>query len=273
MYTKPIIYKIFSIVLFVCSCISCAGTIITTLQSNEITKLLKPLVIFSGSWIIFFGIVLSLLNLFFSFVSCSSLFTFAKMIEHEQSNSLQPFVRPAFSLPGSAYRMFGSVIFVINLIANIIALIAVTIAYSVSKSAFIALPILPIVAMCVSMIFIYIEYLCRYYSFGTLLEIKSTKAVSNIQLDKLKEIKTGLLRGYCIFLFGVSAVVLIAGIILCFIVGASFAELNQPLIGFYLICGIIFIIATVLANIVIMGCFYDNLAKMAENKLIKYKLI
>lgn len=264
MYTKPIIYKAYSIIVMVFSVIGFISSLIQAFTMNNTffssIPYLKDIIIVVSV----FSVVLSLFSLFFVYVEFSSMYTFGEMIEHEQSNSVYPFKKKSFVSSPKFYRGYGTAIFFIILVIQMITCIVMIISASIETKSLVTIPLIPIVGSVVSTLFIYITYYAKFKAFGDLLEIVSSKDVTEQMKCNLKENKSGILRGYCGFLFVVAILfailMVICGFVLMDLLGIG------ALVAFVLLAVICFI------SLSITGCYFDNLAKMVEHHMIKFKL-
>lgn len=273
MYTRPIIYKLYSIIVIVFAALGFIGSIISGFSfTSTLSKYMPFLSGLSGAVMALFVIV-SLISLFFSYIEFSSMFTFAEMIEYENSNSMYPFEKKAFVLPAKFYKGYGSVIFYITLFFQAIVIIATIISASIEKQAFICLPVIPIIISLLSLVLTYIVYYAKYKAFGDLLTVVSKKEIDQTTKESLKENKPNLLRGYCTFLFVIAILSSIAVIVLIFFM---FNPLSSTLgtgiaiaiSAIYLVLGILLFL-----SFSITGCYFDNLAKMLEHHMIRFKMI
>lgn len=121
--------------------------------------------------------------------------------------------------------------------------------------------------------FVYVTYYAKYKAFGDLLEIISVKEPDEIMKNSLKENKPNLLRGYCVFLF-ILAILSAVGIAVLLFLTVS------PVAAIFGIAGaVVYTVAIIISGFItflclaIMGCFFDNLAKMPEHYMIKYHLM
>lgn len=271
MYTKATIYKVYSIIVFVFTILSFIGSIITLLipihtPSNSITD---GIIIITK-----IGLLLSsLISLFFGYMDFSSMFSFADMINYEKSNSITPYNKRSFVMPAKAYRTFGTTIFYIVFFISCIGIIISVISYSITKGAFLAIPIIPVVCVALSVLLIYVTYFNRYYSFSVLLNITTTKEPTNTMLNDLKECKPNILRAYCVFLYALSIIFSLAVIILMFycwgiLSTAIGVEATILIYAIFIVNAVAIVLSTS-----VMGCYFDNLAKMTEHYMIKYKLM
>ena len=117
MYTRPIIYKVYSVIIFAFSIFSFLGSIATLFIPFDTLPDLGSLasVINTAAVIIKIGLLISaLLTLFFAYTEFSSMFCFADMIDYEKSGAVFPFEKKNFVMSANVYRKFGTVIFYIN---------------------------------------------------------------------------------------------------------------------------------------------------------------
>lgn len=273
MYLNPKIYKVYSVIVLV---ISILGTIVSLCSiislSNNILSFIPGI---SGYWavIVVLCILLSLLSLFFAYVEFSSMFTFGDMITYVQNNRTYPMRKKAFVASPSFYRSFGTAIFIIYFVLGIISLLIMTISDSVRTHYFIALPILPMIPMIISILLTYVNYYAKYKAFGDLLEISITGEATSAQKEKLAENKPRVLRAYCTILFVLSILFLIAVAVMLFFIFKPIEALFGTGLSIAFTIGIIITALATFVEIAITGCYFDNLGKMVEHYLIKYKLI
>lgn len=282
MYTKPAYYKIYSMMTFIISIASVVVSIVMSLFfSSQLDSLLNLLPLGNDGFLVktlffvvdYLLIIISAISVFFCYMDFSSMFQFADMIHHEQSGSINPLVKRKFVMPAKAYRNFGTVIFTIDLIAVFIVAIALIITTSVKKQAFIALPVIPLAIMFLYLLLQYIMYFVRFKAFGDLLEIATTKDVTQQMKENLKANKTGILRSYCGFLAVITALMIIGEIVLMIIMFDNMVDSFGLSLTLFSIFGYIALTALQVICFAITGCYYDNLAKMVEHNLIKFKLI
>ena len=135
MYTKPIFYKVYSIIIMVFSIIGFISSLIQSFAMNNnffsSIPYLKDIIMTVSA----FSVVLSLLSLFFVYVEFSSMYTFGEMIEHEQSNSVYPFEKKGFVLSPKFYRGYGTAIFFIIFVLQMIACIVMIISASIETKS------------------------------------------------------------------------------------------------------------------------------------------
>lgn len=263
MYTKPIIFKIYSILTLI-SGISCCGVmLIDIFRGCAYLKAATGNALGTGIGILLESIG-AVLCLFFAYLEFTSMMTFADMIRHEESGSGEPFCRKAFVPSPAFFKKFGTAMFYLSLVISFLAVIVLIIVFSWgSPFAVVVVPLLPILLMLIGVVLVYVSYYCRYKSFGDLLEVKTGREPDQNTLNSLAESKPNSLRAYCIFMFAVA----IINLVLC-VIGMFFVKGNVLLIVTLLVSGIVdFILYGIL------GCFYDNLAKMLEHYLIKYELL
>lgn len=275
MYTRPIIYKVYSVIIFAFSIFSFLGSIATLFIPFDTLPDLGSLasVINTAAVIIKIGLLIStLLTLFFAYTEFSSMFCFADMINYEKSGAVFPFEKKNFVMSVNVYRKFGTVIFYINMVIALISTIVCIISYSIVKQAFIALPVIPLLGITFSTVLVYIQYFCKYNAFSDLLDVVSVKNPTNQMLDRLKTNKPNTLRGFCVFLYVIAIIFSVAVIISLFLLGGQIFSLNIYA-GIFLSVFIIVCSALIVLSLSVTGCYYDNLAKMLEHYMIKYKMI
>ena len=275
MYTRPIIYKVYSVIIFAFSIFSFLGSIATLFIPFDTLTDLGSLasVINTAAVIIKIGLLISaLLTLFFAYTEFSSMFCFADMIDYEKSGAVFPFEKKNFVMSANVYRKFGTVIFYINMVIALISTIVCIISYSIVKQAFIALPVIPLLGITFITVLVYIQYFCKYNAFSDLLDVVSVKNPTNQMLDRLKTNKPNTLRGFCVFLYVIAIIFSVAVIISLFLLGGQIFSLNIYA-GIFLSVFIIVCSALIVLSLSVTGCYYDNLAKMLEHYMIKYKMI
>ena len=186
------------------------------------------------------------------------MYTFARMIEHEMSGAPYPFAPTGITLPAKFYKSFGLVMFIISIILEAVSLILILVFGIAAKLSIFYILILPLIIVLISTIISYITYYCRYRTFGNLLEVKSSNNLNSDVVQPLKKDNPNLLRGYCIFLFVVAIIMFIASIISLFFIGAY---------------GILLIIAVIVRFFMlgVIGCYFDDLALMEEEYLLRFK--
>lgn len=275
MYTRPIIYKVYSVIIFAFSIFSFLGSIATLFIPFDTLPDLGSLasVINTAAVIIKIGLLIStLLTLFFAYTEFSSMFCFADMIDYEKSGAVFPFEKKNFVMSANVYRKFGTIIFYINMVIALISTIVCIISYSIVKQAFIALPVIPLLGITFSTVLVYIQYFCKYNAFSDLLDVVSVKNPTNQMLDRLKTNKPNTLRGFCVFLYVIAIIFSVAVIISLFLLGGQIFSLNIYA-GIFLSVFIIVCSPLIVLSLSVTGCYYDNLAKMLEHYMIKYKMI
>ena len=273
MYTRPIIFKIYSVIVIAIAILGFISSITQLfIPVNPILSLIPNLDnLLTAIKIV--SVIASMITLFFSYMEFSSMYTFADMIEYEKSNSLYPFQKKSFVLPAKFYRGFGTVIFYISLFVQIIFIISIVIVSSIQKNAFISLPLIPIAISFVLVLFTYIIYYAKFKTFGDLLQTVSNKNITEKLKESLKENKPNLLRGYCTFLFVIAILFAIAILVAIFVMFSPVAAIIGTS-GAVIVSIIYLIFGTVLfLSLSVIGCYFDNLAKMLEHYMIKYKLI
>lgn len=284
MYTNPKLFKTSSIILLVIDCLSALLCISVAMSfpsalNNTGLNLIYPEAI--GIITIIASILLyafAAVNLFFAYMRFTSMFTFGNLISRELRGDSSPFkTKGFFGMSASGYQKFGYIVFLIELIAAFISALILVISASVNTKSFITIPLIPIAVMGLHLFLTYITYYIKYRTFGDLLSVakNNSKMLTTPQLESLKNTKTSILRGYCIFMF-VMCIVNVIATITMMILGLYF----MPSLGFsgaaisvLYVIGLIFICCVSTLSYIAEGCMFDNLSRMAERLMIKYNLI
>lgn len=272
MYTKPIYYKIYSVVTLILSVIVFISDLVSIFAFYGFFHRLIPNnpILIS---VMVLSVIVSLIAMFFSYINFSSVFGFAKMIEYENSNPTAPMKKLPYLFPAKVYHRFGSVITGIVAAIGAVGIIALVIITSIATKTFISLPVIPIVIISLLIFLTYLNYFLRYKAFADLYDVVTIQEANEILKVRLKENRTNFMRGYCVFLYIVSILTgigALAAIILAFSALASIVGVISALLISLL--EIVFI-AIVIICMAITGCYYDNLAKMLEHYMIKYNII
>lgn len=273
MYVNSKVYKIYSVVVLILTVIVMLFSLINGFSSSSIIESVFPGI--SGFMtIIKIVLVLSaLLSVFFCYVEFSSMYAFGDMIEYVQGNSPYPMVKKAFVASPSFYRGFGSVVFIIVFLAELICSLIMIIAASVSTHYFISLPVLPLIGIIISLILAYITYYVKYKAIGDLLEVSISNETGSALKESLSENKPRVLRAFCTILFVVSIISVIAVVIALIFAFQPIAALFGTAFAIGFVIGSVIIEIILLISLAVTGCYFDNLGKMLEHYLIKYKLI
>ena len=128
MYSRPIIYKIYSIFVFALSAIYFLANIVSTIYYVPENIDIDPSAL-TGLKV--FSIFVAVVVLFFAYVNFTSMFTFAQMIQYENSNQTGPFKKLRFVFPAKFYSKFGTIITLITFILSFVYVIALIILDSV----------------------------------------------------------------------------------------------------------------------------------------------
>ena len=276
MYSRPGIYKAYSIIVFILAICSFVTSLIIATGAAMLQQFIPSAETADGVTLYtVVSIICAILSLFFAYVEFTSMFTFAQMIQHEQSGSKEPFRRMKIVLPPKFYKVFGSILFFVPLIISLVAMVVAVIVYSSSLGAFLAIPVIPIIITIIGLILLYVTYYCRYRTFGDLLEIKSTEKdkVNPNTVNSLAENKPNALRAYCSFLYILGVLILIGAIISLFFIAGPVASAAGGWAAFGACVGVLIYAAVIFMIFAVVGCYYDNLAKMLEHYMIEYKLL
>ena len=280
MYTRPIFFKIYSIFTLVTAVLSFLSSMTSLFAVDMIIEELSKTSSIPSDMqsVVSIAVKVScipsaIVALFFSYISFSSMFAFARMIQHEESKNTAPFRKPWFVLPAKFYSKFGTVITYIFFAVSAVDILIMIITYSVTHSAFLAVPVLPIIPILLVNVLVYITYYARYKAFGDLLNLLSKSEPDPLVLNDIKENKPSVLRGFCGFLYIMVFVILAVLVILAIV----FAGTISAVIGagatavIYVIAFLLYVVCFI--ELAITGCYFDNLAKMLEHYMIKYKLL
>lgn len=212
MYTKPIVYKVFSYFLAVaavlgagalCYCFfASASSIFSSFEFLDIVHVLALIVGLAA--IVWFGLL-----------GFTMMYTFADMVDHELKDDGTIF-KPKFAFPAKVYSTSGSIVFYAVLMIDIIALIYLIISQSIDKGAFLVIPVVDLLVVAVVTFFIHVLFNARYGSFAAVLEIKGTDDPRIPQMNKLKENNPNTLRSFCGILFVICAITLVVMIVSIF---------------------------------------------------------
>lgn len=270
MYSRPIIYKIYSIFVFALSAIYFLANIVSTIYYVPENTDIDPSAL-TGLKV--FSIFVAVVVLFFAYVNFTSMFTFAQMIQYENSNQTGPFKKLRFVFPAKFYSKFGTIITLITFILSFVYVIALIILDSVIHETFMSIPIFAIIILVVCNVLVYINIYARYKAFGDLLNLLEKSDPDPMAINNIKENKPGLLRAYCNFLYGFSIVCLV--IILVYMLFNIMGLAMQIGIGSTLLIYLYLLMlwAVFFINMAVTGCFFDNHAKMLEHYMIKYNLL
>lgn len=269
MYTKPIVYKVYSFIIALYAVAGAGGLIISFI--NKASAIFSPFEFTSVVHLIAF-IVCLCATCWFGILEFTSMYTFADMVAHELKDDGTVFKRK-LAFPGKVYRLSGSLVFYVVLMVDIVAMIVLTITYSSEHDAFLAIPVVPLLIFAVVTFFVHVVFNARYGAFGAVLDIKEDSDPKIPEQNRLKESNPNILRAFCgiLFIFAILSFVAVIVILIGFLedfMKATEIESKALAIILLIVGGLIDIF-----EMAIMGCFFDNLAKMQEHYLIKYKLI
>lgn len=274
MYTKSNVYKVFSSIVFATHILSALGIIVFVITSSSQRTLMGFIDTLLGidgytSIIAVVAVLTAIVSLFFSYMEFSSMFSFAKMIDYVQSDDNKPMRRLPFTLPYKFYGTFGSVIFFTTFVISFIISVILLISYSIQKNAFLALPVLPVLGIVLCNVYVFLHYFVRYQAISDMMRVNSGDD-SALLKQSIKDIKSGYLRGYCIFYALVCVFTVIVGIVGGFMTFGRISDVFGN--GIAVVYAIIQIISIVISIIYmsIFGCYVDNIAKMVESYQIKF---
>lgn len=268
MYTKPIIYKIYSFVLAAASVIAIGSAIYSFILLAP--EIFNPFGFMSIVYTLAYIVGLAF-TVWFAYLEFTMMFTFADMVKHELKEDGTLFKR-RLAPSGKKYRLSGSIVFYAVLMIMIVTVIILVISSSIELGAFISVPVIPLLIVALIVFLVHVIFNCRYNTFGAVLDIKETDDPKIPEQNRLKETNPNTLRAFCVILFVLCAAVLVGTVYVCIAESSTLAcALGIPTwlaVVIYICSGLISIV-----EMAIMGCFFDNLARMQEHYMIKYKLI
>lgn len=274
MYARTMVYKIYSVFMLVASFLGGLSAIIFTVPLIQNIPVLAPLrehvVLIEVS-----VIITALLSVFFAYIEFSSMYGFTDMIAHENSNSINPMIKRGCVLPSKFYSVYGMVIFAIVTVFAVVSCLAIIITTSLAKRTFLCVPIIPLAIIIAVNVLFFVHYFVRYKAVSVLLDVTTSKEMTEPLRQKLAEIDTKWLRGYCGFLAGFCVVAFAAFVVsLFFIIEPlySFFAVKTEIATGLLISYIVYVIVALICT-GIFGCYVDNIAKMVEHHQIKHKII
>ena len=268
MYTKPIVYKVYSFIIAI-SCVLAIGGTIVSFFSNA-SAIFSPFEFKSVIHILAFIVSLAI-YVWFGLTEFTMMYTFSDMVAHELKDDGTLF-KKKLGFSGKVYRLTGSLVFYAVLMVSIITFIVLTLSQTFESGIIIVLPLIPLALIAVVVFFVHIVFNTRYNAFGAVLDIKQTDDPKIPEMNRLKESNPNLLRAFTVILFAFCAITIIGAIITC----AAFAGDIAEQIGCSTAVAVIATICSTILSVIemaILGCFFDNLAKMQEHYMIKYKLI
>lgn len=273
MYTRPIIFKIYSIIVIVFAILGFISSVTQLFIPNDLLSSLIPSLEAVLTIIKIVSVIASMITLFFGYMEFSSMYTFADMIKHENNNNAFPFEANCLTLKPKTYTTFGLIVFSIILLSQVISIGLIVIITSSELKQFIVLPLLPVFLCMLFVLFAFITYYLKYKAFGTLLEILSSNEPSKTTVDELKYIKPSMLKGFGIFLLVISGILTIGLIVALIKIFMIIIGLFEVGIAIAFCFGVLVLGAIIILLTVVLSLYYNNLAKMLEHYMIKYKLI
>ncbi|MDO4747926.1 MAG: hypothetical protein Q4A12_01980 [Eubacteriales bacterium] len=273
MYLRPVIYKIFSVLVLLAGALVGAATIIGALCYDTVCEaipVLEKIPFDSNSTIaLLAACVVGVVIILASYVEFSALYSFAEMIAYENSGSVEPMKKKGFVLPAKFFGGFGSAIYIVNLLACIVLGAYFIISYSITKDALVALPIIPLVIIIVENIFVSVHFNLRFRAISDMMRVNGGEESERLR-QNVAEIKTGSLRAYCKFFVLLCLLTVVGTVIAAFMTGGTLIDTLGTTGGILAIIGefVAMIIAVLCMGI--FGCYVDNLAKMVEHHQMKY---
>lgn len=274
MYTRTIIYRVYSILTLILGIFGFIPSIIFAFTDLEFSGIFSPLQLYFIA--IKIGLVIfSFVSFLFSYMEFSSMYVFADMIQYEESGTNLPMIKKSFIFPPKIYNLFGAFVFIIYIINTVCVAVAclIIIINQIATGRFNWLPVIPLVLEIGLIVICYINYYIRYKSISILLEITTSKEITEPLKQRLAKLNSKWLRGYCIFLFVVCVVLSVIFLLILFAVfGSISAIIGLPFTIGVTVVSILFF-SVYIIYIGIFGCYVDNIAKMVEHYQIKFGLI
>ncbi len=284
MYTSPKLYKVMSVILLIIDCLS-ALSLISTATWLSVFSAGAELSYAIPDFVSAFSTAISILIyalipvlLFFAYMKFSSMFTFGNLINRERAGDTTPFKTKGFlNMPAGAYQKFGYAVFIIEFVLVVIAVAILVISKSVETKCFVAIPLIPVAILGLSLFLTYVTFYVKYKTFGDILSIAKNKKdeITTVQRESLKSCKTGILRGYCVYMFVMCIIDIIATIVGAVLIFRFVTPIFDGAIAvsILLTAGLLVMCVANVATYAITGCYFDNLALMSERLMIKYNLI
>ncbi len=275
MYARTLIYRIYSVIMLVGGALSFIFSLAYAFSSFNLFNVLGMYSVIQP-FIVLLKIIMiisSFVSLFFCYMEFSSMYVFTDMIQYEKSDSIYPMIKKSFIFSPKVYSIFGLVIFSINIICAVISGLVIVISQSIATSSFISLPVIPLAIIIAASVICYVNYYVRYKSISVLMEVTTSKELTEPVRQNLSELNPKWLRGYCVFLFAMCVVLSIVFVIILFIVFGSISAQFGFAVALGITIASILPFAVYIISIGILGCYFDNVAKMVEHYQIKYDLI
>ncbi|MGN1131413.1 MAG: hypothetical protein ACI4RL_00795 [Ruminococcus sp.] len=177
-----------------------------------------------------------------------------------------------YHLPFKLFRGYGIAVMTVVSTIYVIAYIVLVIVQSIRTSSFISLPLIPLLFAFLTILLTYITYYVKFKAIGDLYELHSTKNESDIFKARFKENNPNLMRGYCIFLYIMAIILVIAFIVIMFLTVGDLFEILDTAYAILSIIGLIILCVIEVICMAINGCYFDNIGKMLEHHMIRFKM-
>lgn len=284
MYTRPVVYKIFSIFMLVAGALMLTGGIIALFSlgsSNdgirEITKDMDAADSLSagiiGGIVAFFNV--SVLVYFLEFVYFAS---FSRFVNHMKNDNNSPLPKRTTLIPTSLMRVVGIILFVIqmgplvyNSVLFTIILLLKLFDGSLSGFYFVFLISLTFLVCGLFFAFYFVHYILRFSAFNATVAVAEKTKASDAEIMRLVKFNTNIPRGMCMLLWYITIGVFILPIAVLIVL--IFIK-EEALAGQFLARTYIWFPSLIAFGMVagVYSCMYDNLAMAMEHEKIKYRL-
>ena len=288
MYTRPVIYKVFSIIMLVAGALVLAGGIIAFASpgfTDTLTAVFKEMTADADTadglanatkiGIFVCSIIVSVLTYFLEFVFFAS---FSRFANHMKIKDNTPLPQNTTLISTSLMKVLGIIVFVVNaapfvfgIVVFVIAMIYSLIAGGLAGFLFGLLIVLMIALYGLLVALYYIHYIVRFRAFDAVVSIAKKSNASEEDKRRLAKINSNIPRGMCSFLYGFSIAffILPAAILMFLIFIKAESAAGQYLAKWYIWLPSNIVVVLLLS---IYGCMYDNLAMGMEHEMIKYRL-
>lgn len=286
MYTRPMIYKVFSIIMLVFAGIIFVEGLISLFLPFE--SVLNPLQDFVGKdavgslkaaivlvkvLVFVFSTVVSVLMLFLEF---AYFYSFSNIVRRQKDDSRAPFSPKELVCPVPMLKVFGIIVFVVQAIRAVSGGITVLSIIQLLDgiSGFLAglLTTLTVLVTAAEIVFFVFHYIVRFNIFGHLVEFISKDKPGDEDKDKLKQTNSQIATNMCYILFALDAVFCVASVILIIVAVANLVPVIGAAALALLIPSLILMVAEAL-YISVYGCMYDNLAMAIDHEKIRYRML
>lgn len=282
MYTRPAIYKVFSIFMLISAglvFIQGVVTLFTPILDSGVTATTGYLFGDSTATAVVgilaiykiisfvFSTLLSVLMYYYEFAFFNS---FSHLVRYELKNERIPFPNNGRGLSAGVMKVLGIILFVF-LTLNIISYgIIVTVALFALQQGFWGV----IAALIFLMLIFYlaVHYIVRPHAFGDVIRFVQKTEINAEDKLLLQRHNSVFIRGMCSVLFGVFIAYIVLALI-AFVAGIVFLSQIIGIWVWLFVPAYLVSAVAVALKISVYGCMYDNLAMTIEHELIKYRMV